>query len=162
MINPDPPAELRSAATVMTVSVASASLSIGAAAEDGGGGREDPASQQRKRKQQAASLERCEPGWGPQDSGRGGGVAPGDHPSRQPGFMETVSAGDCTQHVGHLPAGDTPQEVMGQEAWAITQVSVDEGEGRGDVQDKISPQVSLRGPRYLAESYSGVSGAVSI
>lgn len=73
MINPDPPAELRSAATVMTVSVASASLSIGAAAEDGGGGREDPASQQRKRKQQAASLERCEPGWGPQDSGQGGG-----------------------------------------------------------------------------------------
>lgn len=94
--------------------------------------------------------------------GREGGVAPGGHPSRQPGFMETVSAGDCTQHVGHLPAGDTPQEVMGQEAWAVTQVSVDESEGRGDVQDKISPWVSLQGPRYLAESYSGVSGAVSI
>ena len=69
--------------------------------------------------------------------------------------METVSAGNCIQHVGHLRAEDTPQEVMGQEAWAITQVSVDEGEGRGDVQDKISPQ-------DLAESYSGVSGAVSI
>ena len=78
--------------------------------------------------------------------------APGDHPSWQPGFMETVSAGNCTQHVGHLCAEDTPQEVMGQEAWAITQVSVDEGEGRGDVQDEISPRVSLQGPRYLGES----------
>ena len=57
---------------MMTVSVASASLSIEAAAEDRGGGHEDPAFQQGKWKQPAASLECREPGWGPQDSGRGG------------------------------------------------------------------------------------------
>ena len=82
------------------VSVASASVSIGTAAEDRGGGPENPASQQRKRQQQAASLERREPRRGPQESGKVG--APGDHPSRQPGSMETVSAGNCAQHVGHI------------------------------------------------------------